>query len=184
MQHRVNLIRTLDSEPEGFANAEDLCGVLGLLLAAQVELDGLGRAAYQIDLTLCDDAHIAELNAEHRGRSGPTDVLSFPLLDFPAGPGASILPRDAEGRVPRADLAALSGGFPAPEDEAQLLGDIVISLETCAAQAQSVGHGIRDELLRLFVHGMLHLFGYDHETGVADEARMRAREDELLARVD
>lgn len=60
------------------------------------------------------------------------------------------------------------------------LGEIVISWDTCKAQAKSIGHSEEDEFFRLFVHGFLHLIGYDHERGEEDEALMKEKEDLCL----
>ena len=98
----------------------------------------------EIELLLCDDAAIRELNREHRGIDRPTDVLSFPL----------------EEAIP---------GTP--------LGSIVISLDHVERKARELGHGEEEELALLFIHGLLHLLGYDHET---DEGEMREREAELI----
>jgi len=62
------------------------------------------------------------------------------------------------------------------------LGDIVISLERAAEQAQEYGHGLEREVLYLAVHGLLHLIGYDHQTE-EDKSAMRAREEEVLAKL-
>ena len=70
-----------------------------------------------------------------------------------------------------------------PMDDAQLLGDLVISLDTAERQAKERGHGLRDELRILMVHGLLHLLGYDHETSADDHAEMAAAERKLLGRL-
>lgn len=70
-----------------------------------------------------------------------------------------------------------------PMDDPQLLGDLVISLDTAERQAKERGHELRDELRILMVHGVLHLLGYDHETGDDDHAEMAAAERKLLKRL-
>ncbi len=73
--------------------------------------------------------------------------------------------------------------FPLFEDAAdgtKMLGDIVLSLEKCAAQAEEFGHGFDRECAFLTVHSTLHLLGYDHETGEADELDMRKRQTEVM----
>ncbi|WP_457606233.1 rRNA maturation RNase YbeY [Nitratifractor sp.] len=100
----------------------------------------------EIELILCDDEAIRELNLEHRGIDRPTDVLSFPL----------------EESLP---------GMP--------LGSIVISVDRVEEMARALGHSPDEEFLLLFIHGLLHLLGYDHET---DEGEMRAKEAELIRR--
>jgi rRNA maturation RNase YbeY len=67
-----------------------------------------------------------------------------------------------------------------PQDDDLLLGDLVISIETAASQAVDHGHSIGDELRILMVHGLLHLFGYDHELGEAEHVEMAAAETRLM----
>jgi probable rRNA maturation factor len=133
-----------------------------------------------IGLVLSDDAELAELNAAHLGISGPTDVLSFPLLvpeAFPAHPG---------GPVRSTGTLAV---FPLPPRRRPHLGDIVVSVERAIQQAVegrggqtgNVRWAPADELRLLAIHGTLHLCGWDHAEP-AEEAAMRALEDRLLER--
>jgi probable rRNA maturation factor len=85
-------------------------------------------------LLFCDNKEITLLNAEYRGIKKPTDVIS---LSYP-----------------------IEEIFPEKED---LLGEIMISVDTAKRQAKENGHSLKDELLFLFVHGILHIFGLDHE---------------------
>ncbi|MCL4505764.1 MAG: rRNA maturation RNase YbeY [Chloroflexi bacterium] len=95
---------------------------------------------------LSDDAELQRLNLQFRGMDKPTDVLSFGGAHY------------RDGRpLQEPDT---SGG----DDGAQYLGDIVISLDRCAAQAAAGGHALESELALLVVHGTLHLLGYDHDT--------------------
>ncbi len=116
--------------------------------------EGVGRG--ELNLLFVTAATMGELNREHMGRTGPTDVLSFPI--------------DA---VDEHELGEL------------LLGDVVICPEYALARATDHrvpgehDGGADDEIALLVVHGVLHVLGHDH--GTADEARsMRARECELL----
>ena len=138
--------------------------VAGALQAARAP----SRAS--IGLILSDDAELAALNAEHMGKTGPTDVLSFPLLPAEAfGEGARL---PDQPRPPRRRLH---------------LGDIVVSVERAIEQAASGrgGHtgdvrwSASQELRLLVTHGTLHVCGWDHAEP-ADEAAMRALERELL----
>ena len=106
----------------------------------------LGRPKAELSIALVDDASIAELNARYRGVPGATDVLSFSLLD-----GAHA------------------------EHRGELLGDVVVSLDTAAVQARRARRSLDDEVLRLLIHGTLHLLGHDHERS-DDARRMRAEE--------
>jgi probable rRNA maturation factor len=137
-------------------------------------------APASIGLILSDDAELTTLNAQHLGKNGPTDVLSFPLLPpdaFPARRG---------GRTGRPGGDAISK-FALPPGRRLHLGDIVISVERATEQAETGRGGqtgdIRwspaDELRLLATHGALHICGWDHaETG--EEVEMRAFETRLL----
>jgi probable rRNA maturation factor len=145
---------------------------LAKAIAAALEAAGAPRPA-SVALTLADDRRLAELNATHMGESGPTDVLSFPLLP-PEAFGAG------QGRA-RAD-------FPLPPGARQPLGDIVVSVERAIEQAEAgrggqtgdVAWSSADELRLLVTHGTLHLCGWDH-ADPEDEALMRALERRLLS---
>ncbi|HEU4429532.1 MAG TPA: rRNA maturation RNase YbeY [Myxococcota bacterium] len=113
---------------------------------ARALLAALDLPRAELSLALVSDAAIASLNAAHRGRRGPTDVLAYSLLE-----GAHAAHR------------------------AELLGDVVIATSLAARQARELGHSLNDELLRLLIHGVLHLLGFDHEKP-GDARRMRAKE--------
>jgi len=90
----------------------------------------------ETDVSITDDAEIAELNERYRGKARPTDVLSF----------------------------AQNEGDAFPETASMALGDIVISLETALRQARERNHSLLVEMQFLAVHGALHLLGWDHGT--------------------
>jgi probable rRNA maturation factor len=133
-----------------------------------------------VTLTLSDDAELAALNAEHMGKAGPTDVLSFPLL-----PPSAFPPH--EGQDPAARSIPPGDGFVLPPAVAVHLGDIIVSVERAVEQAEAGRGGhtgdVRwspaDELRLLITHGGLHLCGWDH-ADPAEEAAMRALERRLL----
>jgi probable rRNA maturation factor len=127
-------------------------------LAAELP-PALCRPAYSLGLQLCDDTTIAALNETWRGRPGPTDVLAFAALEE-----APPLPAVAGDDDPGEPLE---------------LGDIVISLETAARQAEEQGHPLERELCFLASHGLLHLLGWDHPDE-ASLASMLARQERLL----
>ncbi|MGH0032003.1 MAG: rRNA maturation RNase YbeY [Myxococcota bacterium] len=114
-------------------------------------LRATGRGDAELSVALVDDATIRELNARYRGRDAATDVLSFSLVD-------------GEHAERRGDL----------------LGDVVISLETAERQARRRRHDLEDEVVRLLIHGVLHLLGHDHERD--DEARAMRAEERRVAR--
>lgn len=106
-------------------------------------------------LTFVDDEAIRALNRDYRGYDKPTDVLSFSQQE---------------------DL----DGFVFPEEEAPVLGDVVVSVETAERQAAERGHPVESELTLLVAHGVLHLLGEDHATP-EEKARMWARQSAVLA---
>ena len=111
-----------------------------------------------------DGKGIRQINLAHRGLDKPTDVLSFPLLSLSPGEKPENAPADVN-----------------PDTGAVPLGDIVLSVDHIFAQAARYGHGPEREAAFLTVHSMLHLLGYDHETGPEDEKRMFAMTEEILA---
>ena len=124
--------------------------VARLRRVANAVLRGIGQAKAELSVALVDDASIAELNGQYRAKPRPTDVLSFSLVE--------------------GDFADHRGG---------MLGDVVISVETAAAQAADRHRSLDETVARLLVHGVLHLIGHDHEED--DEARaMQAEERRLL----
>ena len=119
--------------------------------------------AAEIAVLACDDARIATLNADFRGKPVPTNVLSWPAQELsPEIPGESPHP-------------------PVPDRHGDLeLGDIAIAFETCSREAAVAGKPLEEHVIHLIVHGVLHLLGYDHEND-ADAARMEALEVTILA---
>ena len=112
----------------------------------------LGVGDKQLTVVLTDDAEIRALNRDHLDVDGPTDVLSFPLSE----PGDE--------------------GFP----EVPHLGDVVISLDTAARQAEAAGRPLETEVATLAAHGLTHLLGFDHPTEAA-WAEFRANQTRILA---
>lgn len=118
-----------------------------------------------LTVTVTDNENIRVVNKEQRGIDKPTDVLSFPMLFF------------KEPEVPES-LTQLDYD---PETNQVMLGDLLISHEKIVEQAEEYGHSLERELCYLTLHGILHLFGYDHMTE-EDKKLMRRREEEILAR--
>ena len=123
----------------------------------------LHASAYSLGLLLTDDASITALNGEWRQRPEPTDVLAFAAQE------------EGEDGMPVQPL-------PGELEAALELGDIVISLETAARQAEDHDHSLAEELLFLASHGLLHLLGWDHPDE-ASLAVMLAWQDKLMASV-
>jgi len=120
----------------------------------RVDIEALEKIAQsltnrEIELIVTDNAHIQKLNLEYRDKDKPTDVLSFPL------------------ETPFTEQSL----FDIP------LGTVVISADFVREKAKNYSHTEQDELKLLFIHGLLHLLGYDHET---DEGEMRQKEWEVI----
>lgn len=109
---------------------------------------------FEVSLSIVNDEKIKEINNAYRSKNKPTDVLSFSQLE-----GEEI---------------------PRVEDEPIVLGDIIISYETCQKQAINYNHSFYAELLRLIVHGLYHLLGYDHERSKEEEKIMFQKEKEMI----
>ena len=112
----------------------------------------------EISVRFVDDAEMRRLNLEHRAIDTTTDVLSFPL--------------GADGVY---DINHDTGAW--------LLGDIVISLPRALEQSKLYSHTLQRELAFLTVHSMLHLLGYDHESGGLEGVRMREKEEHVLVQL-
>ena len=123
----------------------------GPAAAAALRGAGLDPARHEIAILGCDDARIAALNAQFRGKDSPTNVLSFPAED-------------------------LSPGDEPPGE----LGDIAIAFETCAREAEEQGKRFEDHVTHLVVHATLHLVGHDHAED-AEAALMEGLERNILA---
>lgn len=108
----------------------------------------------EVNVTFVDNEKIRELNRTHRDIDRETDVLSFPL-----------------GENGKYDIN--------PETNAQMLGDIIISLEKAQAQAKELSHSLRREIAYLTAHSMLHLLGYDHIENM-DKLHMREKEENVM----
>lgn len=125
---------------------------------------GLPVEGFQVSLMGCDDARIAVLNADFRGKPTPTNVLSWPSEER----GAEFV-----GEVPDAPE-------PGDPENPESLGDIAIAYETCAREAEAQDKPMADHVAHLIVHGVLHLLGYDH-VEEEDAAVMEALEVRILA---
>ncbi len=127
-------------------------------IAATLAYEGFANDA-EVSVSFTDNEGIRALNAQFRNIDKPTDVLSFPLTDYE---GTDVPPVDEPG---------------------MMLGDIVISLERAAEQAEEYGHSFDREVAFLCVHSMLHLLGYDHVDSEEDDAEMRRRQREILEKM-
>lgn len=124
------------------------------LLVSEMELPK--DVILNINLNLVDEELIKKLNFDHRGKDKPTDVLSFPLQENIRQGECDIYANQME------------------------LGDLFICAEVCASQALEHKIQFLDEAIHLFVHGVLHLFGYDHEISESEDRLMRGLESLII----
>lgn len=122
----------------------------------------------EVNILLTDNKGIQETNKDMRGIDTPTDVLSFPMIDFQAEADFSLAENDVS-------LFNASTGE-------LLLGDIMISLEKVKEQAEQYNHSIKREYAFLIAHSMLHLSGYDHMEE-DERIRMEHIQDEILQQI-
>ncbi len=122
----------------------------------------------EVDVTIVNNDEIQVLNREQRGIDRPTDVLSFPMVDFEIPGDLSLAEENPEM-------------YFNPDSGELLLGDIIISLERAEQQAEEYGHSIKREIAFLTAHSMLHLFGYDHMTD-DERIEMERMQEEILER--
>lgn len=142
----------LEDERWAALGLESLCGPAG---EAALAVTGRQTEGFELALMGCDDARIAALNADFRGKPGPTNVLSWPASKAPPMQGAM------------------------PEIE---LGDIAIAYETCQREAAEKGISVQDHVTHLVIHGILHLLGYDHISDTEAE-EMEGLEIKALAKL-
>jgi len=115
-------------------------------LKARAILDALGCPEKELSILLVDDLQIADLNATYLNREGPTNVIAFPMQE---GEFADVSP--------------------------DLLGDVVISVDTAEREGVAAGMDVETRTVELLVHGVLHLMGYDHEHDEAEARRMEKK---------
>ena len=156
MEHEVYVSR----EKTGLGHRE-AAGLIKKAAAMALEAEGVGVPCI-ISVMLTDDEGIHAVNRECRNVDRATDVLSFPLNELVPG---EFDPEDCERD---------------PETGNVLLGDMMISLEHCAAQGEEFGHGFAREIQYLTVHSVLHLLGYDHVDEGPMKLQMRAREKAIM----
>ena len=132
-------------------------------LRAKVErvLSDLGCHDKELSILFTDGRRMAQLNLRYMGRTGPTNVLAFPMSDFNA---------PAAGQT--------------PDIETGLLGDVVISVDTAQREAEESGEPLEQTVDRLLIHGILHLLGHDHVASEEQAALMEKEEERLMALVE
>ena len=123
--------------------------------AARILLDALKRPDAELSILLVDDREIAGINLVFLNRHGPTNVIAFPMREGAYG-----------------DLTP------------NLLGDVVICVDTAHRESRLAGRTIEERLTELLVHGVLHLCGYDHENGGRQARRMAAKSRRLVEKIE
>ncbi|MBR3864887.1 MAG: rRNA maturation RNase YbeY [Clostridia bacterium] len=138
-----------------------------LLLSSCVYSTLKQRVKLSAEICFCSPEDIKQLNSETRGKDAVTDVLSFPSAGVLAGEIVKIknYPFDID-----------------PENGGVFMGSIMICVERAREQAEEYGHSLNREIYYLAVHGLLHLFGYDHENE-DDKAIMREMEEIILNKI-
>ncbi|MCX5834385.1 MAG: rRNA maturation RNase YbeY [Deltaproteobacteria bacterium] len=114
-------------------------------------LKHLGRDKDELSILLVEDREIRDINRTYLKRDRPTNVIAFPMLE---------------------------GSFRHLHPE--VLGDVVLSVETAGRDAEKEGLALENEILFLLIHGILHLVGYDHEGSAVRARRMRQKQRELF----
>lgn len=146
-------------------DGDDYLRLCNRAIEATVTHLGLDANRVAVSILLTNDARIAGLNAEYRDRDAATNVLSWP---------ADELGAEKDGEMP---------AEPEPDPDGAIeLGDIALSWETCAAEADAQGKRLDDHLTHLVVHGTLHLLGYDHVRD-QDAALMEGTEVDILEKL-
>mgnify|MGYP004495971527 CR=1 FL=1 len=125
----------------------------------------------EVSLVFVDNNEIREINNENRGIDRATDVLSFPILDYPKDKVYKDVYKEE-----KFDETFLDG-------EDLVIGDIVLSLEKALEQSKEYNHSFEREASYLVVHSVLHLLGYDHMEN-EEKKKMRAREEEILNKLN
>ncbi len=150
----------ITADMEGAADKRT-CALIRRTIRTALAAEGL-TAPCEVDVLLTDDEGIHQINLDMRNVDRPTDVLSFPEFDLKpeelpaaedADPGTGLIP----------------------------LGDMVLSMERVAAQAEEYGHSRQRELAYLVTHSVLHLLGYDHLDEGEMKQQMRGREEAIMA---
>jgi probable rRNA maturation factor len=124
-------------------------------------LKELGVAEVEISCAFVSDDSIRALNRTYREKDESTDILSFPQID-----------EDDEGFIFNADNSDDEDAYPGPE----LLGDMIISLESMQRNCESYNVTTEEELIRLLIHGTLHLLGEDHDSNDSQEPMLQQQE--------
>ncbi|WP_142414533.1 rRNA maturation RNase YbeY [Hathewaya massiliensis] len=156
----------VDNRQEKIKFEEDLINLIEDMIKYALKEEGV-NLEYEVSLILIDNKNIRNINKEQRGKDMVTDVLSFPMLEYPEHKVFKDVYKDY--KFSQFDL-----------DEGKLiLGDIALSLERAKEQSEEFNHSFKREVCYLIIHSILHLLGYDHMEE-CDKEIMRRREEEIL----
>ena len=133
----------IENEQDKLEFTSELEAIVQKAVSATLDVLECSDTDCEVSILITDNEGIRELNREYRDIDSPTDVLSFPIIEF-----------DNDGV-----MIEESGDY---DGDFLLLGDIVISLERAAQQAKEYGHSLQREVGFLTTHSMLHLMGFDH----------------------
>lgn len=168
----VDLTLAWSSEQEEQEISPAFIEKLEELLKLAGELEDVSEG--EVALTFVDDETIQDLNKQYRDLDKPTDVLSFAMSEF--GDDEIRINYEDDGDDSEGELEE---GETVSEAFIEPLGDIIISVPRAIAQAAEYGHSVERELGFLFVHGFLHLIGYDHQSE-EEEKVMFAKQEDIL----
>ncbi len=189
----LNLYLECNNDQEAYEITPALLEKLKELLRLAGELEQVDSG--EVALSFVDDETIRQLNKDYRGIDKATDVLSFAMTESTEDElpiyydDENLEDVELEQLQEMSELGQLDGGEDTLEEFeeepenllAEPLGDIVISIPKALAQAEEYGHSAEREIGFLFVHGFLHLIGYDHMTE-EDEKIMFGKQEEILAK--
>jgi len=154
----MELLIDIQNEQDKFEFTPEMEQLIEDVIRSALKTENFDEDAF-VAVTLTDNENIRLINNEQRGIDSPTDVLSFPVLEF------------EDGQM----LAGVGDYF----EDKLILGDIVLSLERAEEQRIEFGHSFNREMGYLICHSVLHLLGYDHETEEEREV-MRQKEERAL----
>jgi probable rRNA maturation factor len=147
----MSLVLHIDVEQDGWRRMGDVEAIARTAIEAALATESIDAAQIEIGVRFTDDATVQVLNRDYRGKDKPTNILSFPIEDEPAAPGAPLL-----------------------------LGDLALAYETTSREAVEKQVTLAAHATHLLVHGTLHLLGHDHLED-DDANRMERLEVEILA---
>ena len=160
----------VDNRQDKIEVTEEFTNKLENTIIFALKEDGV-NVPCEVSLVFVDNEEIREINNENRGIDRATDVLSFPILEYPKDKVYKEVYEEE-----KFDETFLDG-------EDLVIGDIVLSLEKALEQSEEYNHSFEREASYLVVHSVLHLLGYDHMED-EEKKRMRTREEEILDKLN